>query len=141
MNVSDKFRDLLHELDRTRWARLQNTQFVYWSHRQQPKIEKSNGTQVYLRPTPVFYRMNYGDSMQRLLDDMLRHREDQLFNTDDEAVVYWRGWSIFEQDRDHVFACAEYCMAHIWDDEAHDEPRYSANQFRVDPLALHHTKA
>lgn len=113
--------DVLHELDRTRWKRLQNTQFVYWPKRgAHPRIEHTNGRHRYLRSTLLVYRL----ALEANLLEFLKEREHALFDTEDEAVIYWRNWEVVEKPGDYKIICADYCMAHIWNDEVHDEARH-----------------
>lgn len=113
MNIND----LLHELNSTRLKRLQRTQFVYWPERSaQPRIEHANGTHSYLRETPVMYRVRPDADLL----EYLKQLEQSLFDTPDEAVVYWRGWNISDKPR---VVHAEYCMAYLWNNDVHTEAR------------------
>lgn len=128
MDITQHKQDLLHELDRTRWVRLQRTQFVYWPPRAAPpRIEHPDGGQAYLQERTVLYRMKPTDDLLELL----KEKELRLFETADDAVVYWRGWSLYEQPNDSLFAQAEYCMAHLWNDGVYQEARENEVVFNV----------
>lgn len=116
---------LLHELDRTRWRRLQNTQFVYWAARGgHPRILPKEGAQYqYLQEHASSFQLSLDAD---ILEAMIEH-ERQLFDTKDAAVVYWRGWHVVEDpSTNSVFFNAMYCTAHIWDDQVHTEARRTA---------------
>lgn len=111
----------LYELDRTRLARLQRTQFVYWAKRQgHPRILQSTGQYTYLQEHTASFRL----PLTNELIDLLKEHEQKLFDTEDESVVYWRGWHVAEDSEDNLVHCnTEYCTAHIWDDQVHTEAR------------------
>lgn len=113
--------DLLHVLNRTRWRRLQRTQFVYWPVRGgHPRYER-DGKQHIIQAHKSQYKF-------RITQNIVSHlscEEQLLFDTDDEATVFWRGWRIYEDltEPDSVIIECEFCIVHKWDGELHAELR------------------
>jgi len=134
-NHSMDINAVLHELDRTRWKRLQNTQFVYWPNRDHPRIEHSNGSQSYL----IEHSHLSSQQLDNGLFDRLAQIEHDLFHTEDEAVVFWRGpnlWNIGKADRFKFGFSIQYCMCWTYDGETHLESRREPRWFHANPQAL-----
>ncbi len=117
---------VIHELDRTRWARLQNTQFVHWSPNQgHPKIRHNNETDSYL----VEHSHSGTHKLDVSLFDYLASIEHDLFDTrskEQEVVVFWRGanlWNLIGEVEDSKFVFRiDYCMCYRYGDDVHTEP-------------------
>lgn len=126
--AQDKWTAIKHELDRTRWKRLQQTQFVYWSHRDHPRILQAggtwDGTYSYLQEH-VVARTVESDTIQ----EQMMHIEAELFMAygDDEVKVFWRGWEATPvAGTNQVVVSCVYCMCYVWKNGtiAHEPSNY-----------------
>lgn len=112
---ASRFADTLNLLASTRWKRLQQTQFVYWSTRSgHPRIEQPNGERSYLQERVELIEIAESELLERLAD-----AEARLFGAvgADENKVFWQDWEILPCVSPHkVLARCRYCIAYIWED-------------------------
>jgi hypothetical protein len=129
--LGPKWDQVVHELARTRWKRLQHTQFVYWPERQgHPQILQPNDQRSYLYERYTSRLIDVGSDLFEAL--AVAEAEEFGCGEDEERVVYWKGWNLTIGDGPSLHVTAKFCSAWIYDDAAHQEPKGTFVGFVVD---------
>lgn len=113
-------------LQATRWCRLPRTQFCYWPERSDPKMVHPNGTYDYVR---VNQRHTVGVPDLEQITQVLLEYEAQNFDTEDEMVIWWRGWQILMDPNGGLTCVCDVGETHIYDGDVHHERRTIATTF------------
>lgn len=111
------------DLTRTRMKRLLSTQFVFASRDSVPQIV-GRGREILRENT---LDVTLPDSVVEAYE-FLCEKERELFDTEDEAVVLWKGhnvWNFYSlPDQDGWCARITYYVAHRYDGEVWTDPRH-----------------
>jgi hypothetical protein len=116
--LQNRWNEIKHELDRTRFKRLPQTQFMYWPGSGHPRIVQRStaiapGDYSYLQEQAATRTVESAQLLEALLV-----LEIELFAAygKDEVKVFWRGWEAYTvEGTSQVVAVCNYCVAYLWD--------------------------
>lgn len=126
-------------LSQTRMRRLLSTQFVYCPKNQYPRIQHAKGEEMLCSRSYTVVIDKGVDPYEQLIE-----REAQLFDTEDEMIVFWRGpalWSFQAVPyEDKLWAICEVYVAYRYDNEVWTEPRAIKTAYNIPKIELSPTR-